>query len=74
MATEDWPQMGAVVLDTGTDRVGVVLGSNARTVSLRPAGGGEPWNVRRDAVRPASPLDELRARVAEINARRRWIR
>ncbi|MDF2256402.1 hypothetical protein [Streptantibioticus ferralitis] len=74
MATEDWPQAGAVVLDTNADRVGVVLGSNRGTVSLRPAGGGTPWNVRRDAVRPASPLDELRAKVAEINARRTWCR
>jgi hypothetical protein len=74
MATEEWPQAGTVVLDTQADRVGVVLGCNPGMVSLRPAGGGPPWNARRGDVRPASPMDELRAKVAEINARRTWCR
>ncbi|MDF3292005.1 hypothetical protein P3G67_22800 [Streptomyces sp. RB6PN23] len=65
-------EVGRVMLDTTLDRVGVVLGWNAGTVSLRPAGSGDPWKARLADVCPAGPMDELRAKVAEINARRAW--
>ncbi len=54
--------------DLRTGRVGVVLGMNAGRVSLRPAGGGAPWSARHVDVRAAEPMEELRARVAEVNA------
>jgi hypothetical protein len=56
------------VRDMKSGRVGVVLGMNAGRVSLRPAGGGAPWSVRREDVGDAEPMEELRARVAEVNA------
>lgn len=66
------PETGAVVLDTAQDRVGVVMFMRAGMVYLRPGGGGEPWIAQPGDVCPASPTDELRARVADANARRRW--
>ncbi len=65
------PEVGMVVLDTVRNRVGVVLGANPGRVSLRPAGGGEPWSARPVDVRPAAAADALRAKVAEVNAWRR---
>ncbi|GAA1891233.1 hypothetical protein [Streptantibioticus ferralitis] len=65
-------EAGAVVRDVKTDRVGVVIGMNDGRVSLRPAGGGAPWSARRVDVCPAGPMEELRARVAEVNAWSGW--
>lgn len=72
MATAEIPETGAVVLDTARDRVGVVMYLRAGMVHLRPGGGGEPWTARLGDVCPAAPTDELRARVADANASRRW--
>ncbi len=57
-----------MVRDMKTERVGVVIGMNAGRVSLRPAGGGAPWSALQADVRTAEPMEELRARVAEVNA------
>ncbi len=74
MHAAEIPETGAVVLDRARDRVGVVLFMRDGRVHLRPAGGGEPWAAHPGDVSPASPSDVLRARVAEVNAARRWTR
>ncbi|MEU6174838.1 hypothetical protein ABZ832_23370 [Streptantibioticus parmotrematis] len=67
--------VGAVVVDTVRDRVGVVVGDDGPgLVCLRAPGGGARWKARSADVCPAGPMDELRARVAEVNAFRTWPR
>ena len=72
MTSEYAPTLGALVLDTDLDRVGVVTGWDGRQATLRPPGGGEEWQS--SAFRAADTNDELRARVAEANAAGRWFR
>ncbi|WP_269853604.1 hypothetical protein [Streptomyces sp. RPT161] len=74
MQAAEIPETGAVVLDRAQDRVGVVLYVRAGMVHLRPAGDGEPWVAHPRDVSPAGPSDTLRAKVAEVNAARRWAR
>ncbi|MEU1627437.1 hypothetical protein ABZ746_19340 [Streptomyces sp. NPDC020096] len=74
MQAAEIPETGSVVLDTARDRVGVVLFMRGGMVHLRPAGDGEPWVAHPRDVSPASPTDALRAKVAEVNAARRWAR
>ena len=66
------PEAGAVVLDVARDRVGVVVDVDGSVVRVRQPEGGVTWLAQRADVHPACPMDELRAKVAEINARRWW--
>lgn len=66
------PDVGALVLDAKRDRVGVVMDRQGGRVYLRPPQGGREWEAALEDVRPARAADELRARVAEINAAGRW--
>ncbi|NBM18583.1 hypothetical protein [Streptomyces sp. GC420] len=60
-------------MDTDTGRLGEVMGSEGGTLQLRPPGGGLEWDCRPEAARPASPGEELSAKVAHANHRpRRW--
>ncbi|MFF1595007.1 hypothetical protein ACFVY0_44205 [Streptomyces sp. NPDC058286] len=61
--------LGALVLDTQTDRVGVVTGRVGPNLQLRPPGGGAEWAASPDGVRPAGTLEVLRAKVTEQNHR-----
>ncbi|WP_329116487.1 hypothetical protein [Streptomyces sp. NBC_01465] len=65
------PEPGTLVLDTATDRVGIVMGSEGPYLQLRPPGGGREWDAAPASVRAASATDTLRARVGELNADRR---
>lgn len=66
------PPTGSYAVDTRTDRVGRVMGSEGPYVQLRPPAGGTEWDVPPEALRPAGTLEELRAKVTEIN-KDRWV-
>ena len=66
------PTAGELAYDSGSDRVGVVMEVKQTYALLRPPGGGLEWDVRLCHLHPADRADELRARVAELNAARRW--
>ncbi|MEU6404677.1 hypothetical protein [Streptomyces sp. NPDC046985] len=65
------PPVGAYALDTGSGRVGVVMGHEGPYVQLRPLGGGREWDCAPDAVRTATPAERLSACTAYLNARSR---
>lgn len=74
MTAKEPPEVGAVVRDAARDLVGVVMAVDDRLVRLRTAGGAATWRARLADVCRACPMDELRARVAELNAYRTWPR
>lgn len=65
------PAIGAAVVDTVRDRVGLVMGHEGPYLQLRPLSGGREWDADPDHVEPVAPAELLRARVAEVNARSR---
>ncbi|MCB8907483.1 MULTISPECIES: hypothetical protein [unclassified Streptomyces] len=77
------PEVGDLVRDAATGRVGFyvghvpgclpggVQGSLPGRCLIRPVHGGAEWEAEPTDVQPATPLRELRARAAEINARSR---
>jgi hypothetical protein len=69
MGTSEAPEKGAVMWDTARDRVGRVVDVDGPIVRLRPGDDGSPWRARAADLRLASPADELRLKVAEINSR-----
>jgi hypothetical protein len=70
MGTGDVPEQGAVMLDTARDLVGIVVNVDGPLVRLRAGGSRATWRARLVDVFPASPMQELRAKVADINALR----
>ncbi|MEC4016607.1 hypothetical protein [Streptomyces sp. H27-D2] len=70
--TEDGvPRVGAAVLDSGRERVGLVMGHQGPYLQLRPLGGGRGWDADPALVRPVSRAELLSAQLAEVNARSR---
>ncbi|WP_330237472.1 hypothetical protein [Streptomyces sp. NBC_00566] len=65
------PPLGSYAWDTGTKRVGVVMGHQGPYVQLRPLGGGREWDVPPDRVRAATPAERISAATAYANARSR---
>jgi hypothetical protein len=65
------PEAGDLVRDTATGRVGFYVDSLAGRFLIRPVRGGLEWEAEPGDVQLATPLRELRARAAEINARSR---
>lgn len=66
------PAPGALLVDTSrADRVGEFRGVAGPYWSLRPVGGGTEWEAEPRHVRPALPIEVLRARTARANARSR---
>ncbi|ARF77312.1 hypothetical protein ACIOD0_16425 [Kitasatospora albolonga] len=66
------PNRGAVMVDTSLgDRVGEFRGLAGPYWSLRPIGGGREWTARPQDVRPALPIEEIRAKNNRMNARSR---
>ncbi|MFC9389714.1 hypothetical protein [Streptomyces venezuelae] len=65
------PEVGDLVRDTATGRVGFYVGSASGRLLIRAVHGGVEWEADPGDVQPATPLRELRARAAEINARSR---
>ncbi|MDH6626846.1 hypothetical protein M2271_004669 [Streptomyces sp. LBL] len=60
-------KVGALVVDTKTDKIGYVMGHAGLYVQLRPPGGGREWDAAPDAIRQATDTEVLRARVTEMN-------
>ncbi|MEE1939662.1 hypothetical protein V1L54_09585 [Streptomyces sp. TRM 70361] len=67
-ATRDLPEIGTLVVDTGRDRIGVVMDHMDDLVQLRPPGGGREWDCRPSRIRPATRAETLSARVSAANA------
>ncbi|AVH55968.1 MULTISPECIES: hypothetical protein [Streptomyces] len=65
------PPPGTAVRDTTRDRIGIVMGHEGPYLQLRPLSGGREWDADPAAVRPLTPAELLRARLAEANARSR---
>ncbi|MEU4130955.1 hypothetical protein [Streptomyces wuyuanensis] len=65
------PPVGAYAVDTGTGRVGRVLGPSGRYVRLAPIGGGRAWHCALGELRPATAAERLSAATAYANARSR---
>ncbi|MFI1830109.1 hypothetical protein ACH41E_27280 [Streptomyces sp. NPDC020412] len=61
-------EKGALVFDSGANRLGVVMEVCGSLVALRPRGGGIEWDARRENVRAATVDDRLRPVLAELNA------
>ncbi|MDX2392552.1 hypothetical protein NJL88_21305 [Streptomyces sp. DK15] len=64
------PPPGALVVDTSRgDRVGEFRGVAGPYWSLRPVRGGAEWEAEPRHVRPAEPMERMRAENARRNAR-----
>ncbi|GHA67918.1 hypothetical protein [Streptomyces termitum] len=68
---QSWPEVGDLVRDTATGRVGFFVRNASGRLLIRTVHGGTVWEAEPGDVQPATPLRELRARAAEINARSR---
>ncbi|MDQ0790928.1 hypothetical protein QFZ64_006425 [Streptomyces sp. B3I8] len=64
------PDVGDLVVDRRSNKVGVVMGHVGPYVQLRPPHGGREWDVPPGDVRMPTPTEELSAKVAVAN--RRW--
>ncbi|AXI81483.1 hypothetical protein C7M71_017775 [Peterkaempfera bronchialis] len=62
------PEVGTVMVDTRTGRVGEYRGSVGGRWMLRPQGGGCEWPVKPELVRTALLSDRLAPEVARLNA------
>ncbi|MBL1096826.1 hypothetical protein [Streptomyces coffeae] len=47
------PNVGTLVRDTATDRLGVYMGRGGPYAMLRPRHGGKEWQARPEDLRPA---------------------
>ncbi|MFF2776446.1 hypothetical protein ACFVU3_16195 [Streptomyces sp. NPDC058052] len=65
------PEVGDLVRDTATGRVGFFVRSVSGRFLIRAVHGGSEWEADPGEIQLATPLRELRARAAEINARSR---
>ncbi|MFJ7266316.1 hypothetical protein ACIQV3_06535 [Streptomyces sp. NPDC099050] len=64
------PAPGTLVVDTSRgDRVGEFRGLAGPYWALRPIRGGPEWEAEPRDVRPADPMERLRAETARRNAR-----
>jgi hypothetical protein len=61
----------AIVKDTGSNKVGRVMGFVGPYVQLRPLGGGREWDARPEHLEPAGTAEALSAGISEANARTR---
>jgi hypothetical protein len=57
-AQERQPE-GALVVDTGTNKLGYVMGHEGPYVQLRPVTGGREWDADPSRVRPATEDERL---------------
>lgn len=66
------PAVGDLAYDGRLDRVGRVMALGRTYAVLRPSGGGLEWEVPLGHLHQAERAEELRSRVAELNASSRW--
>lgn len=69
--TGNAPDVGDLVYDETTRKIGEVMGSEGPYVQLRPVGGGREWDCDPGQVRPVTAAERLSASVAHANARSR---
>ncbi|MFC9389461.1 hypothetical protein [Streptomyces venezuelae] len=55
------PEVGALVLDTQTDRLGYVMGHVGPALQIRPVAGGRQWDADPAHVRSATNQERLAA-------------
>ncbi|GEC09929.1 hypothetical protein SSP24_75840 [Streptomyces spinoverrucosus] len=65
------PKLHETVEDTGTRKVGKVMGFEGPYVQLRPIGGGREWDAKQENLKPVTVSDGLSAAVAAANAQSR---
>ncbi|MQS35448.1 hypothetical protein [Streptomyces katsurahamanus] len=63
--------VGSYAVDTGTGRVGMVMGYEGPYAQLRPPGGGREWDCPPEELRTATPAERIRAVNGYANARSR---
>ncbi|WP_019074463.1 hypothetical protein [Streptomyces hokutonensis] len=68
--SEFTPEVGDLVFDVATCRVGRVMGHEGPYWQLRPTGGGREWDTS-GPLRPPTDTERLSAGVALANARSR---
>ncbi|MGP3999601.1 hypothetical protein [Streptomyces sp. 8N706] len=73
MSDKGAPEVGTLALDAKSGRVGRVMDRQGPYVQLRPPQGGTEWEALAADVRRADANEQLRARVAEINANSRGL-
>ncbi|MGW3323847.1 hypothetical protein [Streptomyces virginiae] len=57
-------ETGSVMRDAKVDLIGVVAGAADGKFQLRPLAGGLEWDVDPPDLKPVSPHEELKARLA----------
>lgn len=67
---EATPEIGDVMFDEATRKVGELMGHVGPNWQLRPIGGGREWDAP-GPIRPATAAEKLSADVALANARSR---
>lgn len=65
------PRAGTYAVDIRTGTVGQVMDSEGPYVQLRPPAGGREWDCPPAILRAAKTLEELSARVRELNQQSR---
>ncbi|SES41240.1 hypothetical protein SAMN04487983_105042 [Streptomyces sp. yr375] len=65
------PGVGEMAKDSGTGRIGVVMGEIGGRVQIRPVRGGKEWDALPDDVVSPSAREELSARLAVRNGNSR---
>ncbi|MFH9549160.1 hypothetical protein [Streptomyces sp. NPDC017435] len=61
------PAVGDLAKDSGTGRIGVVMGEVGGRVQMRPVRGGREWDALPGDVAALSAREELSARLAVRN-------
>ena len=64
------PEIGDLVYDVATGKVGQAMGHEGPYWQLRPVGGGHEWDAE-GPIRPPTDAERLSAGVAVVNARSR---
>ncbi|MEU7163662.1 hypothetical protein AB0A70_03265 [Streptomyces morookaense] len=54
-------RLGSLMVDTRTERLGVVMAKEGGVCQLRPPRGGREWDVPPKALRPATAEDRRQA-------------
>lgn len=61
------PEAGAVLFDVESEKVGEYRAKVGPYLLLRPLGGGREWEAVPADVRPATPAEQLSAKVRAVN-------
>ncbi|MEV5511095.1 hypothetical protein [Streptomyces orinoci] len=59
---------GTLAMDNARGRIGQVMDHLENRIQLRPVQGGLEWDATLEDLRPATPSEELSAKVKAINS------